>query len=200
MVSWVMLMEMLMLMVVTRRWLIVECLSLSIHCVAFQDIIFVRFHRFNTIIYNPKIRFSLFNIRILYLIAYFLVVTFLPFTNLVEVEELCIPIPNPPPGWPMVPLKVWTLVKPLPPIPPMGSNISWNIFWWWAPKPIKGEPPSSPKGDIPKSWKGDLKGLAKAVVGLWPPWPRWWYGEWMWRERADLWRPPRSPNAENLNN
>ena len=49
-----MLVEMLMLVMMPRRCWFVDGLSLPIDCVAFEDIILVRFHGFDTIIYNPK--------------------------------------------------------------------------------------------------------------------------------------------------
>ena len=48
-----MLVEMLMLVMMPRRCWFVDGLSLPIDCVAFEDIILIRFHGFDTIIYNP---------------------------------------------------------------------------------------------------------------------------------------------------
>ena len=53
-----MLVEMLMLVMMPRRCWFVDGLSLPIDCVAFEDIVLVRFHGFDTIIYNPKTKKS----------------------------------------------------------------------------------------------------------------------------------------------
>ena len=96
-----------------------------------------------------------------FLETFFLVVTFLPLTNLVEVDELRIPIPGAAP--PMDPEKVCILVKPcIPPKPPVVSKLfisnmlAWlrpKAWWWWPPKPAIKGPPKRPKGLIPKNSK-----------------------------------------------
>ncbi len=122
---------------------------LTIDCMSFKYVVFIGFHCFHAIDTRPENNICFGKLKKIVKSGrtHFFVVTFLPLTNRVDVEDVRMP-PGPPRPMPDV-LKVWTLVKPPMGAIPWASMLSnsdppppraWWWWWWWWPNPIIGPP------------------------------------------------------------